>query len=134
MTIQSDLRGVARLIMTRKTHAGTIRETWKRGMLLLDFDTKSAPPFPQICIELRGLGLHFESCYYARSSSGNWHVVINLREKLKIMETLFVELKLGSDPKRARCDFIRAYHYKRTDEFVQILFDRKLTKKEMEKL
>jgi len=129
--IKSDLRGVSRLIKTRKTHAGTVRETWQPGKLLLDFDG-TAPRFPNLLSEIRRLGLHPRGMYYARSSSGNWHVVIYLREKLPIMATLFVQLKIGSDPKRERCNFIRAYHYKRKDEFVQILFGRKLTEKELQ--
>jgi hypothetical protein len=131
---RKDLQDVSKLLLTRKTHAGTLRESWEAGKLLLDFDGP-VPPFPVLCFNLRRLGLHPERMYYAHSSSGvHWHVVIFLKEKLPIMETLFVQLFLGSDRVRERCNFIRAFHYKRNDEFTQILFGRKLTKKEMKKL
>lgn len=134
MQINNDLRDVRHLFLTRKTHAGTLRETWKPGMLLLDFD-KCAPRFLFLFHKLRRLGLHPESMYYAHSSSLiHWHVVIYLWEKLTIFQTLFVQLYLGSDPERELCNFIRAYQYNRTDPFVQILFERKLSEKEMRKL
>jgi hypothetical protein len=132
--MNKDLRAIHRLLSTRKTHAGIVRETWRPGMLLLDIDG-AAPRFPKLCSELRRLGLTLRHCYYARSSSQkHWHVVIWIKQKLPIMETIFTQLKLGSDPERERCNFIRAYFYNRSDQYVQILFERKLSEKEMLKL
>ena len=103
-------------------------------MLLLDFDSPIAPKFSEINSELQRLELHPKECYYARSSSGNWHIVIYLKEKLDIMATIFVQSRLGSDKRRERFNFIRASSYERSDEYVQILFERKLTEEEMKNL
>jgi hypothetical protein len=115
-----------RLLRKREFHKGTVREKHENDKLLIDYD-KAPQTFDFLNAALRRLGLTPISLYYARSSSGkHWHVVIRIREKLPILGTLFVQLYLRSDAERERNGFIRAYHYKRRDALVQILFERKL--------
>lgn len=121
-----DLRLFKKLYKPGATHEGTLREVYRADKLLLDFDCPP-PPFPTLLSWLRHLGLTSRALYYAPSSSKNhWHVVICLSVQLPLFATLFCQLWLGSDAERARNDFVRAYHFGRTDELLQILFERKI--------
>lgn len=115
-----------RLLREREFHKGTVREKHAANKLLLDYD-KTPPKFHELNCNLNHLGLRAYAAYYARSSSRkHWHVVVLLHERLPVLATLFCQIYLGSDKERERNGFIRAYHYKRSDPLVQILFERKL--------
>lgn len=104
-----------------------MREAYAANKLLLDYDGR-APSFRWLTRELYLLNLRARALYYAPSSTrGHWHVVVWLAQPLPLFVTLFVELYLGSDRDRARHGFNRAYHLKRRDDLVQVLFERKLT-------
>ena len=121
------LRCLRRLSRRHRLTGGTIREYYDPRSLLIDWDKPRAPSFRWLSRELYLLTLQPVAMYYARSASGqHWHVVVYLRDPLPIFVKLFVEVYLGSDRDRARHDFNRAYHLKRRDRLVTVLFERKL--------
>ena len=125
LTRETDLRRVAEAIVTGKMHAGSVREGDAANKLLIDCDGKP-PKFPYLLRDLKRLGITPRYIYYAPSNTrGHWHLVIYMREKMPLLARIFCQYWIGDDKIRAAHNFIRAYYYKRSDKYVQILFGEK---------
>lgn len=122
----ADFARVVTAVAEGATHRGTVQETDGPRKLLLDYD--SYPPKCTVLFQgLRRLGLIPSAVYYAPSNTrGHWHIVVYLRVPVALPFRLFAQIYLGSDRERERNNFVRAYHFQRTDKYVQVLFGEKL--------
>lgn len=110
------------------TTTGVVKYVHDGRTLMVDCDRKRIY-FPVIARKLRELQIRPYMVSYEQSSSvDHWHIVIRCRGQIfHPLASIFVQLYLGSDAQRERFNFIRAYHHKRTDPLVQVLFSRKLS-------
>jgi hypothetical protein len=99
------LRGaVARTSWPRKI--GQVKTRWRPGLVLCDFDGPAVPVY-RVAALARLLALRVEWARYDRTARG-WHVVIKVRQRLTLIETVAVQAILGSDPYREAFNFARA--------------------------
>lgn len=122
----ADLSRVARLLVAGEFHRGTLGEGDAPNKLLIDYDGRPTK-FHHLLRDCKRLGVSPRHVAYVSSNTrGHWHIIIYMREKMPLLARIFCQLWLGSDKFREASNFVRAYHYGRTDKYVQILFGRKL--------
>jgi hypothetical protein len=126
---QRDLRRAYSLLAALQTSgelvAGAVKYTDSPRRLLIDLDGE-VPTFVQVARRLRELWLTPLNVSYQRSRT-HWHMVVDVEQRLTLMERVFCQLYLGSDPLRESWTFIHAHFYQRRDNLVQVLFEEKIT-------
>jgi hypothetical protein len=88
---------------------GGIKEYAEPDKLLLDIDKLDAPDVAELWSMVLYIGLKPVNIRLDQSSSGRWHVIIRIEQKLAPPATVAAQLALGSDPDRERCNLNRAF-------------------------
>lgn len=97
-----------RVRVGRLRQLGRLRASWRPGRLLVDYDG-APPPDRVLAGRLRAAGVHPVACGWSRSASGRgWHLVVELREPLGLVECIALQAILGSDPFREAFTLARA--------------------------
>lgn len=105
------IRGIVRASGWRGglSNLGIVKELWSPSIIMLDIDGNAAALPTVIKLrELLGLmNLTARSVRYDRTEHG-YHVVIHLRQRLRLAEAIAVQAILGSDPRREAFNLARA--------------------------
>lgn len=102
----ADVRGAVVTRTRWPRTLGRVTVYWSPGLVLCDYD---GPPIrlPRLAVLVRLMALRPLWVRYERTRRG-WHVVLRVRERLRLTETVSVQAILGSDPYREAFDFARA--------------------------
>jgi len=102
---------VLRLVVRRTSwpkRLGRVAVRWQPGWVLCDYDRPRQPPaIGRLTALCRLMALHPVAVRYSKTRRG-WHVVIRVRERLTLIQSVTVQAILGSDPFREAFNFARA--------------------------